>query len=258
MKKPKPGESYFFVDESGDPVFYDQRGTCIVGQGGCSRLLILGFIQTHNPDSLRDAVLECHRDVMADSYLQGIPSLSKTAIAFHAKDDVPEVRERFFKCIKELEFKAQFIVARKIESVFRNSHRADEESFYNNLVTKLFQNVLHRSERNHIVFASRGSKNRQKLLERAIWRAKGRFEKQHKIPVGATFEVSPQSPKGEPCLCIADYMDWAVQRAFTAKQMRFYDFVAGKVSFLKDLYDFRPNNFYTRAKPFHISKAAPL
>jgi hypothetical protein len=31
VKKPKDEHSYFFVDESGDPTFYDARGNLIVG-----------------------------------------------------------------------------------------------------------------------------------------------------------------------------------------------------------------------------------
>ena len=83
-----------------------------------------------------------------------------------------EVRCLFYNLIKELDFKAQFIVARKIERVFRNSHKAKENHFYDNLITKLFQNVLHRFQHNHIYFATRGSRARQKPLKEAIWRAK--------------------------------------------------------------------------------------
>ena len=46
-----------------------------------------------------------------DEYLKGIPSVSKTIEAFHAKDDVPEVREKVYKMIKDMPFKAEFVVA---------------------------------------------------------------------------------------------------------------------------------------------------
>ena len=44
MKKPQSGSTWFFVDESGDPTFYDRKGNLIVGQPGCSPILILGLI----------------------------------------------------------------------------------------------------------------------------------------------------------------------------------------------------------------------
>ena len=43
MEKPHPGSTHFFVDESGDPVFYDRTGNLIVGQPGCSPILLLGL-----------------------------------------------------------------------------------------------------------------------------------------------------------------------------------------------------------------------
>lgn len=128
------GATYFFVDESGDPVFYDAKGNLIVGQPGCSPLLILGFIETQAPRALRRAVLDLQQEVCNEPYFKSIPSLAKTAIAFHAKDDAPEIRYLFYKRIRELDFKAQFIVARKIEKVFRNDFNADENQFYDHLV----------------------------------------------------------------------------------------------------------------------------
>lgn len=68
MKKAKDKHSYFFVDESGDPTFYDKRGNLIVGNDGCSSILILGFIETQNPHLLRQSVLELQERVLLDIY----------------------------------------------------------------------------------------------------------------------------------------------------------------------------------------------
>ncbi len=152
MKKPKNCSSYFFVDESGDPTFYDAKGNFIVNEGS-SPLLILGLIETQKPHSLRQAILDLQQQVISDGYLQKIPSISKTAVAFHAKNDSPEIRYLFYKLIKQLDFKAQFIVARKIEKVFRNDFKANENEFYDHLVTRLFRDVLHRYRHNHIYFS---------------------------------------------------------------------------------------------------------
>lgn len=46
-------ECYFFMDESGDPVFYNSKGEYIVGNEGCSNILLLGFIKTTSPGRLR-------------------------------------------------------------------------------------------------------------------------------------------------------------------------------------------------------------
>ena len=260
MKKPQPGSNWFFVDESGDPTFYDRAGNLIVGQPGCSAILILGFIETQSPDPMRRAILELQRELVGDPYFQEFPSIKRTAIAFHAKDDVPEVRYRFFKLLATLDFQAQFIVARKIERVFRNSFQAREHAFYDHLVTHLFQNVLHRYERNVIYFAKRGSRERQAPLSEAIRRGIKRFEQKWSAQVTTTFRLQAQTPKGEPCLSVIDYMNWAVYRAFTRGEMRYYRAVEEKVSLLVDLYDTSryPDNWYTRKNPFDAKKITPL
>ena len=260
MKKPLPGASWFFVDESGDPTFYDRQGNLIVGQAGCSPVLILGFVETQSPDSLREAVLQLQQEVIRDPYFQDFPSLQKTAVAFHAKDDVPEIRYRFFKLLSTLDFTAQFVVARKIERVFRNSFQAREEAFYDHLVSRLFQNALHRHQQNLIYFAKRGSRTRQAPLVNAIARGIGDFEQKWGTQVATTFAVQAQTPQGEPCLSIVDYMNWAVYRAFTRGEMRYFRVVEEKVNLLVDLYDTTnyPRNWYTRRNPFETTKITPL
>lgn len=260
MKEAQPGTTWFFVDESGDPTFYDRKGNLIVGQPGCSPILVLGFIETQDPQSIRQAILKLQGEVVSDPYFQNVPSLRKTAVAFHAKDDLPEVRYLFFKLIASSDFRAQFIVARKIERVFRSSFQAKEAAFYDHLVPHLFQNVSHRYQQNRVYFAKRGSRERQAPLSAAIRRGIERFERKWETSVTTTFDVQAQIPTGEPCLSVIDYMNWAVYRAFTKREMRYYKTVEEKVSLLVDLYDVGnyPDNWYSRRNPFDIRKATPL
>jgi len=41
--------NYFFVDESGDPTFYNKKKKLMLEKEGCSPVLILGFVKTENP-----------------------------------------------------------------------------------------------------------------------------------------------------------------------------------------------------------------
>jgi hypothetical protein len=193
-------------------------------------------------------------------YFQDFPSIQKTAIAFHAKDDVPEIRYRFLKLISGLDFHTQFIVARKIERVFRNNFNAQEAAFYDHLVSLLFQNVLHRFENNFIYYAKRGSRVRQPPLLNAIQHGLEHFAAKWSVKPASAFSIQAQTPAGEPCLSVIDYMNWAVYRAFTRREMRYYRTVEGKVDLLVDLYDIQnyPNNWYSRRNPFDIDKITPL
>jgi len=260
MKEPQIDKHWFFVDESGDPTFYDESGNLIVGQEGCAPILLLGFVEMADPQPIRQAVLALQREVINDPYFQGFQSLKRTAIAFHATDDLPEIRYRFYKLIASLDIKVQFVVARKIERVFRNSFHARETEFYDHLVTILFENVLHRYTENHIYYAKRGSRERQGPLSEAIRLGLQRFENKWKHPVNTTFEIQAQTPKGEPCLSIIDYMNWAVYRAFTRGEMRYFQTIEDKVSLLVDLYDTQkyPKTWYNRHNKFDLKKITPL
>jgi hypothetical protein len=260
MKQAQTGSNWFFVDESGDPVFYDSKSNLIVGQGGCSSILMLAFVETTDPRPLRQSMLNLQQEIVNDPYFQGVPSLKKTKIAFHAKDDLPEIRYRVYKHLATLDFRAQFVVARKSEQLFQNKFNGNQNIFYDSLVTQLFQNVLHRYEANTIIFAKRGSRDRQEPLRRAIQQGKERFEEAWRTTVATRIDIQAQRPRGEPCLSIVDYMNWAVYRAFTRGEMRYFNVVADKVSLLVDLYDYKkyPKNWYNRKNSFDINKITPL
>jgi len=158
---------YFFIDESGDPTFYNSKGEFIVGREGCSPILMLGFIKTTDPRPIRKALIKLRKEISEDEYLKDIPSIKKTSISLHAKDDCPEVREKVYKLLKTLDFKSQFVVARKREEIFSKRHKKNENIFYNEIATRLLENKMHQSN-NIIYFAKLGSKNRQRLLEQAV------------------------------------------------------------------------------------------
>jgi len=77
------------VDESGDPTFYDEAGNLIVGREGCAPILLLGFVEMSDPQAIRQAVLALQREVVNEPYFKGFQSIKRTAVAFHATDDLP-------------------------------------------------------------------------------------------------------------------------------------------------------------------------
>jgi hypothetical protein len=87
-----------------------------------------------------------------------------------------------------------------------------------------------------------------------------RFERKWGKPITTTVDVQAQTPKGEACLSVIDYMNWAVYQAFTRSEMRYYNVVAEKVRLLVDRYDTAnyPNSWYSRKNPFDVKKITPL
>ena len=185
--------------------------------------------------------------------------MKTTQIAFHAKDDCPEVRYKVFTLIKELPFSCNIVVARKTESVF-NKFNGNTQELYDSLITNLFKNILHLSSNNYIYIATRGSKKRQAPLEQAIQASLKYTENKFNTTIASTQKVLPQTPSGEACLQIVDYCNWAIQRAFLQNDMRYYNFLKEKFGLIVDLYDYKTGwkNFYCKKNPFDIKKISPL
>lgn len=237
MRKPKDSDIYFFVDETGDATFYNRRGRLIVGESGCSTKLMLGFVRVkHDPGEMRQAIVNLHQEVLNDPYFQQLPSFADTSIAFHANKDSPEIRYLVFKLIRSLKFKACFVVSHKDEKIFQETYHGKTNEFYDDLISRLFQNSLHRYMRNHICVATRGSRVRQKPLELAIEKARLRFQQRYQLaPLGTTATVKLQSPKGEPCLSVIDYVGWAIQRAYTKGDMKYYKLIKDKIGIIVEM-----------------------
>lgn len=219
----------------------------------------MGFIRTTEPEFLRKKLNDLKLELLSDSYLKDIPSMKKTKIAFHAKDDCPEVRYKFFTLIKDLPFSCNIIVARKTEKVFKKFN-GNTQQLYDSLITHLFKNILHLSNNNHIYIATRGSKKRQSPLENAIHKSIIYTETKLNNSIDSIQKILPQTPSGEPCLQIVDYCNWAIQRAFVKNEMRYYNYIKSKYGLIVDLYDYKKNwkNFYAKNNPFDINKISPL
>lgn len=87
---------HYFVDEAGDGTLFDRKGRVIAGTEGCSSHFALGVLDVADLAGLEQRLVQLRLRILGDPYFSGVPSLKseagKTAIFFHAKDDIPEVR----------------------------------------------------------------------------------------------------------------------------------------------------------------------
>ncbi len=120
---------YYFVDEAGDATLFNRHGKLIVGDEGCSNYFILGLLDIPEPKLLEQELTELRKHLLADPYLKGVPSMQseakKTALAFHATDDVPEVRREVYSLLMRHEMKFFALVRdkRRIAELVLNSIR---------------------------------------------------------------------------------------------------------------------------------------
>jgi hypothetical protein len=175
-----PAPHPYFVDETGDGVIFDNKGRVLVGTGKVQDYFTVGMVECWAMDSLRKELTDLRAQLVADPYFKGVPSmqpeLKKTALFFHAKDDLPEVRREVFKVIErhDLHF---YAVVRTMSAVARQVKARNEKDptyryrpteLYDSVVRRLFNKKLHTRPAFEVVFASRGKARTQALREHLL------------------------------------------------------------------------------------------
>ena len=266
------GSRHFFVDEAGDLTLFDRRGRIIVGQPGVSKVFMVGVAMMPDPDEAERALRVLRAASLADPYFKGVPSMQasarKTALCFHAKDDTAEIRREVFRALPELNARVQVAIRRKSElaSVARFTwkkwgQKTTANDLYDDLVKRLFKNLLHKSEENHVTFARRGKSDRHDALESAIAKAQANFEKQWGIPSDRPTRVLSSTPSESAGLQVIDYYLWALQRMYEKGQDRFFESVRPAYRLIMDLDDDRNRPYgewYSDKNPLTPQKMMPV
>ncbi len=252
MKK-KTSVCNYFVDEAGDDILFDKKGKVLIGGPGCSNFFMLGLLQVDDPVSLGSQLNQLRLQLIADPYFSGVPSLqsasNKTAVAFHAKDDLPEVRREVFKILTQREDLHFFAVIRDKKKLLdyvqqRNvcdaTYRYKPTELYDYLVRRLFRDRLHTHDSNEIVFARRGSSDRTDALKEALNQARTKFSTKYpSIINNSHYSVTPEYSKNSPCLQAVDYFLWSLQRLFERSEDRYVALLFSSFSLVVDMDDHR-------------------
>lgn len=258
----------YFVDEAGDPVLFNAKGQVLIGTEGCSRYFAVGLLDVANAVRLSVELNQLRADLLADPYFKNVPSMQpgarKTALYFHAKNDLPEVRREVFKLLlrHELRFSA---VVRDKQAVLdyvrgRNerepSYHYRPDELYDYAVRRLFKARLHKHDGYSIRFAIRGNSDRTDAFHAALEAARGRFAQEHGIPVSGKLDVKAARPTEEVALQAVDYFLWALQRTFERREDRFLELLWPQCSLIVDADDKRLAEygaFYSRRKPLRAA-----
>lgn len=260
----RQGRRYYFVDEAGDPTLFDARGRALPGREGCSKFFILGVLDVADPVTLSVELEGLRAQLLADPYFRDVPSMQlaqrKTAIAFHAKDDVPEVRREVFRVLMrhEVHFFAVVRDKQKVLDYVRQRNQNDERyryrpnELYDTMVSRLFKNRLHLTPEVEVCFAERGKSDRSAALRLALETARLRFETKWQRPVSATIHARQSTPARDVALQAADYFLWALQRHFERAESRFIELVWPKVGLVHAVDETAAapyGTYYTKNKP---------
>ena len=263
---------YYFVDEGGDSTLFARKGKVLIGSPGCSRFFMLGLLDVADPVGLGKSLQELRTQLLADPYFKNIPSIQpgahKTALAFHAKDDVPEVRREVFSLLRNtggLRFFAVVTDKMRVLDYVRQRnvrdtlYRYQPNELYDFLIRRLFKDRLHKDGGYEIVFARRGNSDRTAALKHALEAARQRFAHQWGKNSTAPMQVVASTPQVTASLQATDYFVWALQRLYETGEDRFAEYLWSSFSLVQDIDDTRKAGYgvyYTQSNPLNSAVLA--
>lgn len=261
---------HYFVDEAGDSTLFNRKGKLLIGDEGNSRFFIMGLLYVKDPESLNESLCLLRSELLADPYFRNVPSMhpdqKKTAIAFHAKDDIPEVRREVYKILKnrqDIRFIAvigdkfstfEYVKNRQLREP---SYRYHPDEMYDFLTRRLFRDQLSKEEEYKVVFAQRGNRKRTAKLKEQLHVAQQRHLEKHPFSTASKINVQCGLSKMYSGLQAADYYLWALQRLFERKEDRFLINIWQQCKLVIDIHDLRNNpygEYYTKHNPLTLEK----
>ena len=139
--------------------------------------------------------------------------------------------------------------------------KLDNDSIYDELIKRLFKNLLHKADENRIIIARRGKTARMENIQKVVDKARRNFEKKWDIKNTSQIKIIPAYPREYVGLQVIDYYLWALQRMYERTEDRFFNLLASHYRLIMDLDDKRNNNYgewYSDSNPLMLEKIKPV
>jgi len=205
---------YVFADEAGNFDFSNRQDA--------SRYFVLCTITADGCEA-GDALLRLRRDLG----WRGV-HLDKV---FHASDDPQEVRDEVFALLASQDFRVDATVFEKRKA---EPHLTTEASLYKMAWYLHFKYVAPLvagpGDRMFVVASSIGTKKRRGALHMAV------DDVVRQVSPCRAHTVAFWPAESDPCLQVADYCTWAIQRKWERGDSRSHKLIASKIRSEKDIW----------------------
>jgi hypothetical protein len=248
MEKTK---TYIFIDESGKPEVFSSKGVNLVEKGQATKFLILAAVRTEDQLALQQKVMNFKVNLLKDKELVSIFSSAYALDSFHAQTDYPQVRERFYNFINQLEeIKIDVIVVEKLKCY--QSLRENPGKMYGIMSGQLLKNICHQTGQTEIVFSRKDSKLKaRKELEAEVERIRLDYLENHprlNAELSLTYQHNPHYTHGG--LQIADYVAYAVFQFFEKRNNTYYKIIENRIGKIQDICN---KKYFTQSNPLQLS-----
>lgn len=251
-KKKKLGvkKTWIFVDESGKPEIFSAKGINLVESGHASKYLILSAVRTKDQLKLQQQITDFKLRLLKDESLKKYFSSSYSLDNFHASNDFPEIRKRFYEFIKTLKVKIDVMVVDKMKCY--PDLQSDPGRLYGFMAGQLLKDICHKAKHTEIVFSRKDSKLKlRKEMEIEVERVRLNFINRNEN-LNNNFKLSyhhnPHYTHGG--LQVADYISFAVFHVFENGNREWFDIVEGNIGRIRDICN---KKCFTRRNPLKLS-----
>lgn len=216
---------YLFADEAGDFEFLKKPNV--------SKYFIISAVSLDSC-SCGDALLDLRRRLIWEG--------QKIGPYFHASEDRQSIRNGVFNLIKSTDLRIYATIMEKSKA--QPQTRISRERFYHYgwfYLLKFAANKIVGQDAELIVTtASLGSKKEQAAFTQAVNDVLQQTLPRHQ------WVTSFCPAQADPCLQIADYCTWAIQRRWESqgKDVRSYDLIKDKIAYEYDLFSRGAKHYY--------------
>jgi hypothetical protein len=202
-------EIYYYIDEAGTIE-------------GNSNFFILGCFKTDTPILIEKKINELSNSILNDPYFAFERNKFKNQ-GFHAAENHPDIRARFYRLIYSLNIRAYLLLLDKSSFFFRNlkENGLSNWDIYNKCIEKLFYDRLLKTKhhKNILIFEQYGNKvnNWSKNLNKTIETVCEDIYKKEKRKI--TYEVIVKD-KSEKLLSIIDYLNFLFVQFYEKNEIK--------------------------------------
>ena len=236
-------------------------------------LLHDGLLDVANLEKLTQDMERLRTSLLTDPYFKGVPSMQmrerKTALFFHAKDDVPEVRREMFALLRRHSLRFYAVVRDKHAVVQYVRQRNSEEpayrykpnELYNDLVNRLFNGLLHKHDAYNVCFARRVKADQTAALQTALKNVQARFNSKRASAEAAQINTSTPLSHERAELQAVDYFLWSLHRLYERREDRYLELLWPSFRLVHDVDDTRDTQSgaeYTQKRPLTIAALKQL
>jgi hypothetical protein len=215
-------DRYVFSDEAGN--FHFSRNQ------GASRYFVLCTV-TVDDCSVGDDLLDLRRTL-------GWRGMHLDSV-FHATEDPQAVRNEVFDLLKDSALRIDATIFEKSKAQL---HLQTDRALYKMAWYLHFKyvapDIVTPSDRLFVVASSLGTKKRRGLFHTAV------DEVVHQVSPCHSYRVAFWPAQSDPCLQVADYCTWAIQRKWEGSDTRSYDIIAPKIATEFDVWTVSDHHYY--------------